>query len=323
MAATELSFERDPEILDRLAEELCAAAGVEPPEPGEAGAEDDPGVLGAVVARRGQALEGWAVLLAPEDEEDEGPHLQWALASVEAEQLKGVFDPARDATDAEFALVEKMVREAAARAAELGHDALLWSPTMRATDARLADRLGADVEREEGRTWGAGLEWRRPPGLPPVRVRTMPAVPDEALLDDYVELYRAFGADGDFGEDWDREEVREWLDNSHLGPDLLAGEATFDLMPEDGDGVPVAQFTVLVDDEGMASGGLVVHRGPEAGALAAAFAEAIEGLRSAEGVREFHLQEFDDDLVAEAADKAGLEVIDRWPVYILELDALD
>ncbi|WP_017625846.1 hypothetical protein [Nocardiopsis chromatogenes] len=321
--AVELSFERDPAILDRLAEELCAAAGVEPPEPREDGEDDDLGVLGAVVARSGGTLEGWAVLLAPDDEDDEGPHLQWALAAMEAEGLKGGVDPVRDTTDAEFAVVERMVREAAARAAELGHDALLWSPTQRGTDARLAERLGAEVEREEGRTWGAGAEWRRPPGLPPVRVRTMPTEPDDALLDTYVELYRAFGADGDFGEDWDREEVREWLDNSHLGPDLLVGEATFDLMPEDGDGVPSAQFTVLVDDKGTASAGLVVHRGPEPEALAGAFAEAVEGLRGAEGVREFHLQEFDDEIVAEAADRAGLEVIDRWPVYILELDGLD
>ncbi|MFC7740651.1 hypothetical protein ACFQXA_06255 [Nocardiopsis composta] len=205
-------FEADPGADERLAGEVLAAAGVEAVE---AGGQEGCASLGTVVARRGGELVGWATLLEPDGRDGE-PHVQWALASLEAELAAGAAGGGAVGEE-ELGAVEALVGAAGRRARELGHGGVVWTPSLAEVDEVVAARLGAVVLREEGRDWGvADLSgWSAPAGLPVVRVRRVDEVGEE-LLEAYARLYADHAVLHPFEQEWDVDDVAGFLDTSHL-----------------------------------------------------------------------------------------------------------
>jgi len=305
-------FEADPGADERLAGEALAAAGVRGVEPGgPAGCAS----LGAVVVRRGGELVGWATLLEPDGRDGE-PHVQWALASLEVELVAGAAGGGAVGEE-ELGVVEALVGAAGRRARELGHGGVVWTPSLAEVDEAVAARLGAVVLREEGRDWGvADLSgWSAPAGLPVVRVRRVDEVGEE-LLEAYARLYADHAVLHPFEQEWDVDDVAGFLDTSHLDGGWLREAPVFDVL-EEGGGL-VAQLPVLVDADGAAAVGKVVHHGVDAARLAAGLAGCMESLAAGgPAVRSLTVREFDDAVVAGAAERAGMVVQARWPVYRL------
>ncbi|MFW5418285.1 hypothetical protein J0910_16875 [Nocardiopsis sp. CNT-189] len=301
----------DPGADERLVGEVWASVGVEAAA-GPEGAGEGCASLGTVVARRGGELVGWATLLEPDGRDGE-PHVQWALASLEAGLVAGG-GAVPVVGEAELAAVEVLVGAAAERARALGHGGVVWSPGMPEVDAVVAGRLGAVVLREEGRDWGVAdlAGWSAPGGLPAVRVRRVEEVGEE-LLEAYARLYAEHAVLHPFEAEWDADDVADFLDTS--GVEGVREAPVFDVLEG---GVLLAQLPVLVDAGGAAAVGKVVHHGVDAERLAAGIAGCAGSLAGdVPAVRSLVVREFDDAVVAGAAERAGLVVVARWPVYRL------
>ncbi|WP_017593182.1 hypothetical protein [Nocardiopsis potens] len=303
-------FDADPGADERLVGEVWASAGVE--VEGGSPAGEGCASLGTVVARRGGELVGWATLLEPDGRDGE-PHVQWALASLEAGLVSGG-GAGGPVGEAEVEAVEALVGAAAERARGLGYGGVVWSPGLAEVDEVVAARLGAVVVREEGRDWAvADLSgWAAPGGLPPVRVRRVEEVGEE-LLEAYARLYADHAVLYPFEQEWDADDVADFLDTSEV--EGVREAPVFDVLVG---GALVAHLPVLVDADGAAAVGKVVHHGVDAAGLAAGLAGCLESLaRGGSAVRSLVVREFDDAVLAGAAERVGMVVAARWPVYRL------
>ncbi|GAB3476909.1 hypothetical protein [Nocardiopsis coralliicola] len=316
-SGAELVWESGAGVEERLAAEVLASAGFDAgvaDAAGEAaeGAEDAVELLGTVVARRGGELLGWASVMAGGEGD---PVAEWALASFEEELAVTGSAPERGAEPGEVAVVQDLVWEAAQWVRGRGFGGLLWAAGLPEADAAVAERLGAAVHREEGRDWSgdvAAVAVSAGEGVREV-AGELPA----GRLEEYAQLFAAHAILHPFPEEWDAEDVAEWLGGAEEEGDAewLLASRTFDLVGGRGEAPVVAQVTVLVDREGAASVARVVHHGVPAGRLAGLLggvAAALEG-----SARRLSVREFDDAVVAGACREAGLSVERVWPVYRL------
>ncbi|MGO1049026.1 hypothetical protein [Crossiella sp. CA198] len=295
--ATALTVElrRDEHVDLRLVHEMFQTLGESQPELDE----EDRGVLGAVVARRGEVLIGWAELFWPElPETDAG--LQWVLVEREARRVAGAVG---EGSASEVEVLSVLVTAAVELAREAGCTGVRWCDTEGGLDRRVAAAVQAVTAAELGRVWRLELAgWQPPAGLPEVAVRELPVEPTDAELAEYVELCSAV-----LGGEWTVDDVAD-----AVGADL-AGYLTVDL--RDVDGRPKAFTTaVLVDDE-TAEVELVVHRDTSAAELLVLLVAVIEQARTE--VSGLVVRELADPVLAEALAGAGLVVADEWLAYRL------
>ncbi|MCO1579787.1 hypothetical protein M8C13_28950 [Crossiella sp. SN42] len=295
--ATALTVElrRDEHIDLKLVREMFTELGEPEPEL----EEEDRGLLGAVVARRGETLLGWAELFWPElPETDAG--LQWVLVEREARRVAGAVG---EGSAAEVEVLAVLVRSAVELAREAGCTGVRWCDTEGRLDRLAAAAVDAVTAAELGRVWRLELAgWQPPAGLPEVAVRELPVEPTEAELAEYVPLCA-----GVLGGEWTVDDVAD-----AVGADL-AGYLTVDL--RDVDGKPKAFATaVLVDDE-TAEVELVVHRDTTSAELLVLLVAVIEQARLE--VATLVVRELEDPVLAEALAGAGLVVADEWLAYRL------
>ncbi|MBP2478034.1 hypothetical protein JOF53_006906 [Crossiella equi] len=261
--------------------------------------DEDRGVLGAVVARRGERLVGWAELLWPDAPETDAI-LQWVLVAREAARVTG---SAAGGDERDVAVLASLVRAAVEVAREAGCTGVRWCDTDGDLDRRAARATGASTAQELGRVWRLELAgWQAPKGLPEVSVRELPHVPTDAELAEYVDLC----ADR-LGGEWTVDDVAD-----AVGAEV-DGYLTVDL--RDAAGAPKALVTAVLVDEDTAEVEQVVHRDSAAAELLALLVTVIE--QAKEEVGALVVRELDDPVLAEALAGAGLAVTDQWLVYRL------
>ncbi|RJQ79417.1 hypothetical protein D5S17_10400 [Pseudonocardiaceae bacterium YIM PH 21723] len=275
-----VEIDRDPQVEDRLIGELFAAIDEQWSPEGEI--EDRP-VVATAIARQDGALLGWAELLFPVEDEP-NPILQWILTSREVERLRTGRALGEPGTEAEIATLSALIKAAAEHAKAEGHQAVTWADTEVDLDAKVADAIGALVHEEIGRHWSPAdlAGYQAPAGLPEVNA---------VASTDSVAVLEA-----------DERVLAVSVDLVHA------------------DGSIVAQLTsAIIDNEALVEE--VIHdEDLDPAELASAIATLVAELRSTHpDVSSLAIRELDDDLVRAAAEKAGLEISDRWQVYRLAL----